>query len=546
MLRDQTVGNAGNLVSWSLKFSNHPAGSFQFDSTNLPIVIINTNNIAIPDSPKLPATMGIIYNGPGAMNHITDTINDYNGRIGIAIRGHYSASLPQKPYSISLWDSAGADKDTMVLGMPAQHEWDLIANYNDKVFMRNDIAYRLFNQMGHWASRTRFCEVVVNGNYQGVYLMIEAIKRDSNRVDVNHLDSTENSGLNVTGGYIIKHDYWGATDSWLSPFHPIDHPTLDVHFVYEYPKPTNITDSQKTYIQSYITQLETALYDTTFADTAIGYAKYMGIGSFLDYFIVNELSRNNDGFKKSIYMHKDKDDSTHVKKLKMGPVWDFDWAWKDINECSIFAATDGSGWAYHINDCGPDVNSSGWYVRLMQDTVFQNKLRCRWDFLRTNIISDSTLFHYIDSVALYLDQAQTRHFLKWGNLGLNTGTPEMEPDPTTFAGEIAQFKGWIARRTAWLDANIPGTCNPGFTVVVKKETEDNIKIYPNPATNSITVKGKGLMSNIKIFDVTGREVLQTAGISNQTTININQLAKGIYFIQIATSKGINNCKFVKE
>jgi hypothetical protein len=182
----------------------------------------------------------------------------------------------------------------------------------------------------------------------------------------------------------------------------------------------------------------------------------------------------------------------------------------------------------------------------MQDTAFQNKLRCRWDFLRTNIISDSSLFHYIDSVALYLNQAQARHFLKWGNLGLNTGTPEMEPDPTTFAGEIAQFKGWIARRTLWLDANIPGTCNLGVTVAVKKETEDNIAVYPNPATNSITIKGKYQLTNIKIFDVTGREVLQTSVISNQATININQLSKGIYFVRIATSIGTSNCKFVKE
>ena len=546
MLRDQTLGNVGNLISWSLKFSNAPAGSFPFFSSNLPIVLINTNNVAVPASPKLPAQMSIIYNGPGAINHITDPVNDYNGKIGIAIRGHYSASLPQKPYSISLWDSANNNKDTMVLGMPTQHEWDFIANYNDKVFMRNALTYKLFNDMGHWASRTRFCEVVLNGGYQGVYLLAEAIKRDSNRVNINKLDSTENSGLNVTGGYILGNDYWSATDSWLSNFHPIGYPTYDVHFVYEYPTPTSITDSQKTYIQGFINTLETELYDTTFRDTLNGYQKYMGVGSFIDYFISNELARNNDGFKKSVYMHKDKDDSTGIKKLKMGPVWDFDWAYKDIPGC-IFGATDGSGWAYHINDCGPDVPSSGWYVRLMQDTAFQNKLRCRWEYLRRNILSDSALFYYVDSVAGYLDSAQARHFRKWGNLGVNTGTPEVEPDPTTFAGEIAQFKGWLSRRTLWLDGNIPGTCYPGMTVNIKKETPENITVYPNPATNTITIRGiKNQVLSIKILDITGRLVNSEQVTGNSTVLDVSGFAKGMYFIQIATSAGVNNCKFVKE
>lgn len=538
---DTYPADAGILNSWSITFGSGAATPNVFYSSNLPIVVINTGGTAIPDSPKIDATMGIIYNGPGMINHITDPTNDFNNKIGISIRGAYSASLPQKPYSIETRDAANVQADASLLSMPAEHDWCLIANYNDKVFMRNTLAYKLFNDMGHYATKTRFCEVVLDGHYQGIYILCESIKRDNNRVNIAKLDSTENSGINMTGGYILKNDYWDASNSWLLNYHPIDHPGLDVHLVYEYPKPQNITLQQKTYIQTFVNDLETALYSTNFTDTAVGYRKYISVNSFADYLIVNELSRNNDGFKKSCYMHKDKDDPiTGIAKLKAGPVWDFDWAWKDIWGCSIFEATDGSGWAHHINDCGPDVNGTGWFVRMMQDTSFQNTLRCRWEHFRNSFLSNSALNGYIDSVATYLDSAQIRHFDKWGNLGVNTGAPEVESDPTTFAGEIAQFKNWIALRTAWLDANIPGHAyNCSFVSVEEEQAAASISLYPNPANSHFFVSGtaQNPLKSIQLIDMQGKLILNMSGnLGNDINIDCSELPNGIYFCKMLDSR----------
>ncbi len=531
---DTYPADAGVLNSWSITFASGASGPFVFTQSNLPIVIINTGGTPIPDEPKINGTMGIIYNGPGMMNHVTDPANNYNGNIGIEMRGAYSQSLPQKPYAIETRDALNLELDVPLLGMPAEHDWYLIANYNDKVFVRNTLAYKLFNEMGHYSTRSQYCEVVVNGSYQGVYMLMESIKRDNNRVDIAKLDTMENTGIDLTGGYILKNDYWDANNSWLLNYHPIDHPTFDVHLVYDYPKPDNITIQQKNYIQTFVNDLETALYSVNYTDTANGYRKYMSVNSFVDYLIVNELARNNDGFKKSSYFHKDKDNIMGISKLKAGPVWDFDWAWKNINECSIFAATDGSGWAHHINDCNPDVNSPGWYVRMMQDTSFQNTLRCRWEYFRTTILSENYLFNYIDSIALYLDSAQYRHFDKWGNLGVSTGTPEVDADPATFAGQITKFKNWISLRLDWLDANIPGNAiNCNITSIAELENNESILVYPNPVKDVLyfTNKTNVVIDRVDIMDVTGKLLNSEIIINGNSSVDLSTYSNGFYICQ---------------
>lgn len=531
----------GTVINWSVTFGANAAGPFVFSSSNLPIVIINTNGVAIPDDPKIDATMGIIYNGAGAVNHIGDTPGHFNGNIGIELRGNYSQSLPQKPYKFETRDAAGEELNVPLLGMPSEHDWCLIANYNDKVFMRNTMAYSLFSEMGHYATRSQYCEVVLNGNYQGVYMLMENIKRDNDRVDIAKLETTENTGLNVTGGYIIKNDYWETNDSWLLNYHPIDHPDLDVRLVYEYPKPEDMTAQQKTYIQTFINNFETALYGANYADPVNGYNKYIDTDSFIDYFIINELARNNDGFKKSCFFHKDIDTASGLSKLKAGPVWDFDWAWKNIPGCGLFDQTDGSGWAHRINDCGPDVNSPGWYIRLLQDTGFQDRLRCRWEYFRGTILSNAAIENYIDAHAAYLNESQARHFEKWGNLGLNTGTPEVEADATTFEAQISRFKNWIGQRLVWLDANIPGTINNCSLLATAENHFDNaIVLYPNPVKDNLTIETAGnAIEKVEIFDMTGKAVLQTKA----NTVSLSSLSNGMYLCKITT---VNATIFVKK
>lgn len=230
----------------------------QVDSTNLPLFIIDTKGVSIVDEPKITAELKIIYH-QNEYNHPGDTANIYHGNIGIEVRGKYSASLPQKPYGLETRDSLGNNFNVPLFHMPAENDWILLANYNDKTFMRNSLSFELFRKMGHYAPRTQFSEVIVNNIYQGIYVFTEKIKRDQGRVNISKLNNTDNDGDELTGGYIFKVDYYDNFNSWLSKYSPIGHYDKDVHFVYHYPEPEEITPAQKNYISNFVNEFEAIL-----------------------------------------------------------------------------------------------------------------------------------------------------------------------------------------------------------------------------------------------------------------------------------------------
>jgi hypothetical protein len=402
------------------------------------------------------------------------------------------------------------------------------------------IPFHLFEEMGHYAVRCRLVDVVINDEYRGIYLLGEKIKRDSARVDIAKLNPQDISGQDVTGGYIIKIDYWNNDNSWQLSHSPIGFPGLDIHMVYYYPKPEDLMIQQKAYIQDFIYDFEEALYGPDFDDPELGYRKFISVSSFIDYFIINELARNVDGFKKSRFFYKDKDhaDGTY-RKLKAGPVWDFDWALKDID----WNSEDGSGFMY--GNVAQDVNAPGWYIRLLEDPAFRNELRCRYDDLRRSILSNDYLFAKVDSVANVVHESQAWHFQTWGNLGVATGTPEVEAPSQSYAEETQRLKDWFARRLVWLDANMPGTLT-GCSMTGIDELGSNplpLEVYPNPFKSTLSVHiGATLQGTVtvQLLDNTGRIVrsetteAQLLTDNNYVLKGLEQLQSGVYFLQVST------------
>ncbi len=459
-------------------------------SSNLPIVVITTpDGEEIPDEPKITADMKIIYNGIGQLNTLNDPGNIYSGKVGIEIRGMTSTLLPQKSYGFETRDDAGNNLNVPILGMPDENDWILTANYNDKTFLRNFLAFELFRKMGHYAPHTVYCEVVLNGEYIGIYLLGEKIKQDKNRVDIAKLNPDENSGDDLTGGYIFANDYTDGSDSWISNYSPLNKPGSEVFFVYYDPKPEDLTTTQKAYLKDFIDSFETLLYSPGFKDRNQGYRTYLDAGSFVDYFILSELSRNVDAYKKSRFYFKDKDSNGRL--IHSGPPWDYDWAWKDITEnCIHFNQIDGSGWAYRVNDCDVDWVAPSWEIRLLEDDEFADQIHERYFSLRRTIMGETYLHHVIDSIAALLDDAQKRHYQKWQILGINVGTPEYGEQPETYSGEIVKFKNWINRRLNWLDENMVGESAAFLTIDSAKtsnlncfgEINGSVCVYPSGGT----------------------------------------------------------------
>ncbi|MFY9152047.1 MAG: CotH kinase family protein [Prolixibacteraceae bacterium] len=499
-------------------------------SSNLPLVIINTNGNSIQQDIKVAANLKIIFNGAGKINQLTDPANIYNGNIGIEIRGNYSASLPQKPYSFETRDASGKNLNVSLLGMPEENDWILLANYNDKTFMRNTLAYELFRKMGHYAPRTFMVEVVVNNAYQGIYILTEKIKQDKGRVDIAKLTTLDITGDALTGGYIFKIDYYNQSDNWQSSYQPVDHPEKKVNYVYVDPDPDALVFTQKSYLKNAVNAFEAVLQKPDFSDKVTGYPAWIDVTSFLDYFIVSEVSRNVDAYKKSVFFFKEKD--SKGGKISAGPVWDFDWAWKNIWDCSTYSATDGSGWTYKINDC-PNIypNSNGWMVRLLQDPDFANALNKRYFDLRNSYLSNTYLQSYIDSVQNLVAEAQARHYSKWNILGSNVGAPEVDSQPSTYAGQLTKFSNWIKTRLGWLDSHMPGTATTNSNDLF--QTDTSYRIFPNPATDQVYIEASAEIETIEIFRSNGASVIRKSGVADFTShLNISGLQPGIYLIRL--------------
>ena len=492
------------------------------DSTNIPLLMINTNNQQIVDEPKVNVDFKIIDNSPYGFNFPSDSGNIYNGNAGIEIRGSYSSTLPQKPYGIETRDIQGNNNNVPLFGMPQENDWILIANYNDKTFLRNILAFDLFTKMGHYAPRTRLCEVVIDSIYQGIYVFTEKIKRDNGRVDIAKLDLDDNYGDSLSGGYIFRVDYWNQNNSWTSFYNNPNFPNDDVHYVYNYPDYNEITAQQKNYIQTLVGDFEDALWSSNFGDSALGYRPYIDTRSFIDYFIVNEFARNVDGFKKSRNFYKDKSSKDPI--IYAGPVWDFDWAFKDHSSSML----NGTGWRHDYS--GPtDVKPPGWYIRLIQDSLFANELSCRYFNLRNTILDTTNLFNFIDSVSNLVDIAQERHFVRWPILGVNVGTPEIGLQPLSYSEEIVKFKTWIVDRLDWLDNNMPGNCP---NVGTREKHEAYLTAYPNPCLDRLNIFSETNFMEVQIFDNMGRQILTIKNInSSNFSMDVSRL-KGFYTLKI--------------
>ncbi len=377
-------------------------------SSNLPLILLNTEGSSIPDEPKINIQMGIINNAE-SRNQIDDPLNEYDGIVGIEIRGSSSSGWPKKSYSLETRTDSGTNLNVSLLGMPEENDWVLNGPYSDKSLMRNVMAFRLRNDMGRWAPHTKFCELFLNDVYMGVYVLMEKIKKDKNRVNIAKLNEDEISGDDLTGGYIIKIDRPG--EHWTSNYNsPIgDH---EIFFSYVYPDPDNMPDIQKNYIHQFVDDFEDALAGDHYTDHETGYRAYIDVESFIDFFLINELSRNVDAYRLSTFLHKDKDSKND--KLIMGPLWDFNFSFGNANYYEGFET---SGWMLHSVPDWDEYQAPFWWDRLREDPYFNSMLKNRWISLRTNIFSFNHIECIIDSLVSKVYEAQERNFLNFGILG---------------------------------------------------------------------------------------------------------------------------------
>jgi hypothetical protein len=511
---------------------------FILTSSNLPIVVLDTYNVDIPDEPKIDGTMGIIFNGDNNTNYMSDPFNEFYGQIAIEKRGSSSNSFPMKSYALETRGPDSVNYNVSLFDWPSDNDWILYAPYTDKAMIRNVLTYDLGRQMGQYAPRTKLCEVILNGSYIGVYVLMERIKINPGRVDVDPLNYTDTLDNQLTGGYIIKLDKTtgGGVFAWTSPYTAQAPSTGPIFYQLHDPQISELHPLQLSYIYNYVTNWETVLKSANFANPQTGFRAFSDELSFIDFMLINELSKNVDGYRISTFLHKKR--FSEGGKIHAGPLWDFNLGWGNANYCQ---GGQTSGWEINFNSVcqgNGSLMNPFWLNRMLQDTVFANNVNCRWTDLRTSILSDAQLMNYIDSLGSILAEPAVRNFNRWPILGVYVWPNNFIGN--TYQEEITYMKNWILARTAWMDANMFGTC---YSLGLDN-SKSFIKIVPNPAQTHITVTGLPVNGTMVLTDFSGKTIKQILIQETSTIIDLSELANGIYFLT-ETNYGIHE-KIIKN
>lgn len=438
--------------------------------THLPLICIDTGGQEIPGkgitdengkqlgytatpdgSDRITASMRVM-DSETEYNHTSDEPT-VESRIIIHARGNSSRFFAKSGYRVKLIDEDGNNNPQSLLGMDAHHDWVLHGPYLDKTLIRNYMMYNLSGEIMDYAPNVRFCEVVINGEYEGVYVLTEMITAGK---DGARLNISVNVKDNTYTGYLLRLDRKNdvETDRVNNLTAYTFRGDSDLKLEVEYPGPEKLNDTLKRAIETDFSRFEKALYSYDFNNKKYGYKNYIDVDSFASYFIIHELVVNYDAGSYSTYIYKDTSG-----KYRMC-VWDFNNACDNYQEQSVMTVQ-------HF-----ELQNKLWLAMLMKDEEFVESVISKYRTLRKTLLSDEYLENYIDSVIDYLGPAIERNNARWAEaFSDDTLLEPADRNLHSYDEAVAQLKTFFRERTAWLDDNIESLKQYSASSKIKKYTE---------------------------------------------------------------------------
>jgi hypothetical protein len=331
----------------------------------------------------------------------------FEGRVAIQTRGRWSRHFPKKSYRFEIRKPDGSNRNIPLLGMPADDDWILYAAYDDRTLMRNVLAYDTARWMGRYAARTRFVELRVNGEYRGVYVLMEKLKLHDRRVRGDFL-------LEKTS----RRQALRKDPSFLSA-------VTRRPYIWEDPERKDLRRRDALRIRAAVDRAERALY----LGPPGAWRRHLHAGAAIDFLLVNELFKNQDAMGPSTYLS-----GRHGRALRLGPVWDFDMA---------MGAPRRKSWRVHS---GWIAAKRPWAVRLYADRAFARAMDRRWRALRRAGLR-GRLLRTIETYAAAVAPAARRDSSRWPAGG--------ERPQGTRRAHVLELRRWLVRRIAWLDGSLP-------------------------------------------------------------------------------------------
>lgn len=426
--RSYTPGSDG----WCVMLRDIPGEFGQETDKLIPSVFLTTNDpSAINRDEYVPCTLQIDAGMTGGEYSSTEVLaGEIRGR------GHSTWEWPKKPYKIKLDDKAS------LLGMTEAKRWVLLADYADESLLRNTAAFEMARSMGSFAFVPHAIpvDVYLNGIYQGVYTLGEQLEVKSSRLAIdNNLANVETGYLLEIGGADpnVDKEGWNYFDlpSGCGINVLIKSPDTEIDPNAEY----NWTQEHFDFIYNYVCKADEAI--TTLTD----YEKYIDVDSFIDWFLVHEMTYNLDScFRRSCYITKPK-----LGKLKMGPVWDFDLAFGNMymdnplyNDWATVGSSDRSSYI-----------GLTWFNYLMTDENFRSKARARWDEINETMCESALAI--IDDLNPKLAPSAELNFEIWDTLGCANGfQPKAMEQYSTYLDQVLYVRKFIKNRQKWIDENL--------------------------------------------------------------------------------------------
>ena len=405
-------------------------------STTLPVVYMNTKGQQVLKENVIWGYIALL-DGNGEEQSVFSVPNSIY-RATIKYRGASSYSeFDKKQYRIKFYkNKKDSAKEVSLAGMGANSEWVLNGPYLDKTLIRNKLVYDLARELNGWAPDTRFVELFVDGEYQGVYLAVEPVTNGESRLRL-----AEFGLLSGETAYIVNRDRIDTGSEEIDTWGKTNGYTYNALYI-RYPSKNKITEKQKEYIQKDISEFEQALYGKNFSDKRIGYQAYIDMDNWVDYFIINEFAMNYDAGNLSTYLYKELDG-----KLQLA-VWDFN------------NGFDNYQWFRTETDVLHTVENS-WFQRLWQDEAFRERVCERYVQLRKTTLSDEHIAEKIASYQEELGEAVDRNFKVWGysfkeNLLAGTSKEGTSRNIRSYEEAMKQLTDTIRERLAYLDKELGG------------------------------------------------------------------------------------------
>ena len=403
-----TPNNFDNIVTYKVVNDFGDEKDYQIDLTKftgLPIINLITDGSVQIDSKEDYVEGDVSLDGRRDFESLTD--------LSMKIRGRGNSTWfihPKKPFQMKLSDKSE------FLGMPEDKKWLFLAEYSDKTMLRNTIAFELgYMSNLDWTPAGEFAEVYLNGEYNGTYNITQKVEESDNRVVLGDT------------GYLLELDQLDRID----PDDVYFESTVTERFIINIKEPDLDHGSEEfRYIENLIAEFEEALFGANFQDENIGYKNHINLESFIDWYLISEITKNVDSrWFSSIYLNV-----MPGEKIKMGPLWDFDLA---------FGNTDYADTQYYQ---GWWIRFNPWYERLFEDPAFIQMVKDRFIYFKNN---EDLIIQKIDMYAEKLKWAQAENDQKWQTIG-----KYVWPNPViydTYQEEVDHLKNWYLARMQWLE-----------------------------------------------------------------------------------------------